>query len=505
MTDRANVWRHRTGEIRLDRTLVMGILNVTPDSFSDGGRHLDPDQALRHGFEMVEHGADLLDVGGESTRPGSDPVSAEEEWRRVGPVMRDLAAKVDVPLSVDTMKPEVAAKAIEAGASIVNDVSGLREPAMVHVVARSRVGAVVMHMLGNPKTMQTHPEYADVVGEVRSFLTERIRVLEVAGVATDPVAVDPGVGFGKTQEHNLALLQHDEDIVVGTVCSHSSLQIFHGARQEGFRTLGIAIGQRPRFYDAFPLAKPDEFLIVDSYAEILDQADELVARQAVTVPHGSFVEYMGADVFAKLRIPTFGNREVLRWESDREKQREWLTSAGVPMPLKIEHPKDIDRPVFVKYYGAKGGRGSFIAKNYEDFKESIQPGMKFTIQEYVVGTRYYIHYFYSPFATSGYTLSKGALEMLGVDRRDEANIDEMYKLGAQEALRKMGLLPTFVVTGNMPVVLRESLLPKAFEMGERAVERSIALFGGMIGPFCLETIVSDKLEFKVFEISTRLG
>src|SRR3989449_2081042 len=307
-----------------------------------------------------------------------------------------------------------------------------------------------------------------------------------------------------TRKAIASILEDYEDIVVATVCSHSSLQIFHGARQEGFRTLGIAIGQRPRFYDAFPLAKPDEFLIVDSYAEILDQADELVARQAVTVPHGSFVEYMGADVFAKLRIPTFGNREVLRWEPDREKQREWLTSAGVPMPLKIEQPKDIDRPVFVKYYGAKGGRGSFIAKNYEDFKEAIQPGMKFTIQEYVVGTRYYIHYFYSPVATSGYTLSKGALEMLGVDRRDEANIDEMYKLGAQEALRKMGLLPTFVVTGNMPVVLRESLLPKAFEMGERTVERSIALFGGMIGPFCLETIVSDQLEFKVFEISTRI-
>ena len=213
MTDTAKVWRHRTGEIRLDRTRVMGILNVTPDSFSDGGRYLDPDQALRHGLEMVERGADLLDVGGESTRPGSDPVSAEEEWRRVGPVMRDLAAKVDVPLSVDTMKPEVAAKAIEVGASIVNDVSGLREPDMVHVVARSRVGAVVMHMLGNPKTMQTHPKYADAVGEVRSFLTERIHVLEAAGVASDAVAVDPGVGFGKTQEHNLALLQHLDQIV----------------------------------------------------------------------------------------------------------------------------------------------------------------------------------------------------------------------------------------------------------------------------------------------------
>lgn len=295
-----------------------------------------------------------------------------------------------------------------------------------------------------------------------------------------------------------------EDLVIATVCSHSSLQIFHGARLEGFRTLGIAIGERPRFYDAFPRARPDEFLIVDSYADIVDQADDLIAKHVVTVPHGSFVEYMGSDVFAKLRVPTFGNREVLKWESDREKQRQWLTSAGVDMPAKIELPQDIDRPVFVKYYGAKGGRGSFIAKNYEDFQESIKAGMKYTIQEYVVGTRYYIHYFYSPLSTEGYALSRGAIELLGVDRRDEANIDEMYKLGAQESLRKMGLLPTFVVTGNMPVVLRESLLPKAFEMGERAVERSIELFGGMIGPFCLETIVSDRLEFKVFEISTRI-
>src|SRR5437016_7013414 len=301
-----------------------------------------------------------------------------------------------------------------------------------------------------------------------------------------------------------SILSDYGDIVIATVCSHSSLQIFHGARQEGFRTLGIAIGKRSLINNASPLRKPVEFMFVDLYADILDHADDLVAREVVPVTHGSFVVYMGAEVFAKLRIPTFGNREVLRWESDREKQREWLTSAGVPMPQKIEHPKDIDRPVFVKYYGAKGGRGSFIAKNYEDFKESIQPGMKFAIQEYVVGTRYYIHYFYSPFATAGYMLSKGAHEMLGVDRRDEANIDEMYKLGAQEALRKMGLLPTFVVTGNMPVVLRESLLPKAFEMGEQVVERSMELFGGMIGPFCLETIVTDKLEFKVFEISTRI-
>src|SRR5712664_2065057 len=307
-----------------------------------------------------------------------------------------------------------------------------------------------------------------------------------------------------TRKAIASILEDYEDIVIATVCSHSSLQIFHGAREEGFRTLGIAIGKRPRFYDAFPLAKPDEFLIVESYADIVDQADDLVAKQVVTVPHGSFVEYMGPEVFAKLPIPTFGNREVLRWESDREKQREWLTSAGVPMPMKIERPQDIDRPVFVKYYGAKGGRGSFIAKNEEEFRASIKPGMKFAIQEYIIGTRYYMHYFYSPIVEKGYRLSKGSLEMLGIDRRDEANIDEMYKLGAQERLRELGLYPTFVVTGNMPVVLRESLLPAALDMGERVVERSLDLFGGMIGPFCLETIVQDDLKFKVFEISTRI-
>jgi len=301
-----------------------------------------------------------------------------------------------------------------------------------------------------------------------------------------------------------SILSDYEDLTIATVCSHSSLQIFHGARQEGFQSLGIAIGKRPRFYDAFPLARPDEFLVVDSYEDLLDRADDLVARRIVAVPHGSFVEYMGAANFEKFAVPTFGNRQVLAWESDRERQRSWLTSAGIDMPQRIERPEDIDRPVFVKYYGAKGGRGSFVAKNYEDFKESIRPGMKFAIQEYIVGTRYYLHYFYSPLSEGGYRLSRGSLEILGIDRRDEANIDEMYKLGAQEALRKIDLFPTFVVTGNMPVVLRESLLPAAFEMGERAVESSLDLFGGMIGPFCLETIVTDQLKFKVFEISTRI-
>lgn len=295
-----------------------------------------------------------------------------------------------------------------------------------------------------------------------------------------------------------------DDIVVCTVCSHSSLQIFHGARVEGFKTVGICLGDRPpKHYDAFPLAKPDEFLCVDSYKAIMDMADELVARKAVIIPHGSFVEYLGANQFAKLEVPTFGNRAVLEWESDRDKERRWLESAGITMPKLIEKPEDIDRPVLVKYHGAKGGRGFFIVKNYKEFMK-VNPKDKYTIQEYVLGTRYYIHYFYSPISTEGYKLSKGTLEMLSMDRRDEANIDEMYKLGSQERLKDMGKFPSFVVTGNVPVVLRESLLPKAFQMGDRCVEKSLELFGGMIGPFCLETIVTDELEFKCFEVSSRI-
>lgn len=292
-------------------------------------------------------------------------------------------------------------------------------------------------------------------------------------------------------------------LTVATICSHTSLQIFHGARKEGLRTVGICIGKPPKFYDAFPLARPDSFIEVGSYAEVPDRAGDLAAMNAILVPHGSVVEYMGAPNFQRLPLPTFGNRAVLAWESDREKMREWLEGSGVRMPKRIARPDDIDRPVLVKFYGAKGGRGFFIARSPEEFRE-LQPKERHTIQEYIIGTRYYIHYFYSPISGGGYGLSRGALELLSMDRRDEANIDEMYKVGAQEFLKKEGILPTFVVTGNVPVVLRESLLPKAFEMGERVVEQSLKLFGGMVGPFCLETIVSDKLEFHVFEISTRI-
>ncbi len=294
------------------------------------------------------------------------------------------------------------------------------------------------------------------------------------------------------------------NLVVATACSHTSLQIFDGARKEGLKTLGIAVGQKTKFYDAFPRGKPDEFMFVDSYTQLMGREQELIDKNVIIVPHGSFVEYMTPKSFEALEVPTFGNRHVLGWESDRDKEREWLTSAGLEMPHKIEDPKLIDRPVLVKYDGAKGGRGFFIAKDFPDFKLGIDHTQKFSIQEYILGTRYYIHFFYSPIREEGYRLSKGVLELLSMDRRDESNIDEMYKLGGQEELRKLGHFPTFVVTGNVPVVVRESLLPKMLELGERTIERSLELFGGMIGPFCLECIVTDNLQVKVFEISSRI-
>ncbi|WP_321429676.1 formate--phosphoribosylaminoimidazolecarboxamide ligase [uncultured Methanolobus sp.] len=308
-----------------------------------------------------------------------------------------------------------------------------------------------------------------------------------------------------TKEEIMEIVEnYDRDnLSIATVCSHSSLQIFYGARQEGFRTIGICVKEPPRFYDAFPLAKPDEFIVVDSYKEIPNIVDELRANNAIIIPHGSFVEYMGGKAFAELAVPTFGNRAVLEWESDREMEREWLEGAGIEMP-RVVKPQDIDGPVMVKYHGAKGGRGFFIAKNYEEFQEHIDPNEKFTIQEFIVGTRYYLHFFYSPLREGGYKLSTGILEMLSMDRRVESNADEIFRLGSPKELEEADIIPTYVVTGNVPLVARESLLPNIFNLGERVVEQSLELFGGMIGPFCLETVVTDKLEIKVFEISARI-
>ena len=190
------------------RTLVMGVLNVTPDSFSDGGVFYDHEAAVRHGLGMAREGADLIDVGGESTRPGAEPVPAEEERERVVPVIKRLSAEVDVPISIDTTKAEVARAALDAGAAIVNDVSAGRDPGIFGAARETGAGLVLMHMQGEPRTMQADPHYDDVVRDVRDELRARVEAAEEAGVERSRLVVDPGIGFGKTVDHNLSLLKH---------------------------------------------------------------------------------------------------------------------------------------------------------------------------------------------------------------------------------------------------------------------------------------------------------
>ena len=194
---------------------IMGVVNVTPDSFSDGGRYLDPRAAVEHGADLAAQGAAILDVGGESTRPGAEPVGQEEELRRVLPVVGGLAESVpDAVLSIDTTKAEVARQAVAAGATIVNDVTALRgDPELVGVVAESGAGCCLMHMLGEPRTMQDSPRYDDVVSEVKAFLEERLAFAVAGGVDEQAVWLDPGIGFGKTAAHNLELLARLDEIV----------------------------------------------------------------------------------------------------------------------------------------------------------------------------------------------------------------------------------------------------------------------------------------------------
>jgi dihydropteroate synthase len=203
------VWRCRDRTLRLgERTLVMGIVNVTPDSFSDGGTFDDAEAAVKHGLRLLEEGADVLDVGGESTRPGSDPVDEAEERKRVVPVIEELRREApEIVLSVDTRKAPVAAAAIGGGADVVNDVGAGGDPAMAEVVATAGAGWVLMHMRGEPKTMQEAPAYDDVVAEVRGFLAARVDAAAAAGIPRDRLAVDPGIGFGKDLSHNLTLLR----------------------------------------------------------------------------------------------------------------------------------------------------------------------------------------------------------------------------------------------------------------------------------------------------------
>ena len=222
-------WRTKKREFDLaNGPLVMGIVNVTLDSFSDGGKYLDPREAVEHALRMAAEGADIIDIGGESTRPGAEPVDAEEEMARVLPVIWKLSSELPCAISIDTYKAEVAEAALAAGAEIVNDVGGLRDPAMADTVARAGAALVIMHMHGNPRTMQEAPNYEDVTREIREFFRQSFDRAITCGMTPEQIAFDPGIGFGKTVGHNLSLIRRMADLRV------ENRPLVLGASRKGF-------------------------------------------------------------------------------------------------------------------------------------------------------------------------------------------------------------------------------------------------------------------------------
>jgi dihydropteroate synthase len=257
--------------IPLERVALMGVLNITPDSFSDGGRYVRPAAALAHAAEMVEQGAAIIDVGGESTRPGAQPVSADEEIDRVLPVIEALAKEVDVAISIDTTKPEVMRAAVAAGAVLINDVLALRAPGALEAAAALDVGICLMHMQGEPRTMQANPRYDDVVREVGAFLRGRVEAALAAGIARERLLIDPGFGFGKTLEHNLALLRG-----LGSF-SDLGVPILAGLSRKSMiaKVLGLPVEER------LPASLALALVAVQNGARILRVHDVAATRDAV--------------------------------------------------------------------------------------------------------------------------------------------------------------------------------------------------------------------------------
>ena len=289
-----------------------------------------------------------------------------------------------------------------------------------------------------------------------------------------------------------------KNIKMGSIGSHTALQILKGAKDEGFETLVICKPTSSGVYERFGAS--DGIISVENFKEILntDLQEKLIKENIILIPHGSFVEYVGAkNIERKCRVPLFGNRKTLEWESDRKKEKEWFKEAGIKMPWEFKTPEEIDRLCIVKFPGAKGGSGYFLVKNEKEFYQKYKKEMgDYTIQEYITGTRFYPHYFYSPISAQ--------TELLSMDIRYESNIDGLARIPPQ-VLDDCPIEPSYTVTGNLPVVARESLLPEILKMGDRMVDASKKLFPpGMTGPFCVETICTENLEFFAFEISARI-
>ncbi len=293
-------------------------------------------------------------------------------------------------------------------------------------------------------------------------------------------------------------------IKIATLGSHSALNILRGAKDEGFETICICRKRERIVYENFGVA--DEIIEVDDFRDLLreDLQEYLRSKNAILIPHGSFNAYIGK--FDELLLPMFGNRELMMWEVDREKQREWLKRAGLRIP-KTYKPNEIDKLVIVKYPGAKGGKGYFLASSPEEFyekaKKMVENGLiseneieKAEIQEYIIGTNIYFSFFYSPVFNR--------IELIAIDRRYESTADAIGRIPAEQQI-KTDVIPTYTVIGNFPLVLRESLLIQAFEAAKRIVDVSKKIaYPGMVGAFCIETVFNENAEMYVFEISARI-
>lgn len=285
---------------------------------------------------------------------------------------------------------------------------------------------------------------------------------------------------------------------IATIGSHSALQILKGAKDEGFSTIAVCLKGREKPYKLFKVA--DEILTINSYNDLMGIQNALIKKNAIFIPHASLITYLGIDNVEKFTVPYFGNKKILRFESDRIIEKEWLRKSGLKVPKLFDNPKDIDRAVIVKFHGARGGKGYFLAKNEKDFKEKIKhhKGEKdYVIQEYIVGVPMFIHYFYSPL--------NDELEVMGFDKRYESNVDSLGRVSARDQIALPKVDPSYVIVGNLPIVVRESFLPRIIEMGENVIKESRKITkGGLWGPFCLETIMTPEEEIFVFEISARI-
>lgn len=294
-----------------------------------------------------------------------------------------------------------------------------------------------------------------------------------------------------------------KDFVIATIGSHSALQILKGAKDEGFKTLAICKKGTERVYNEKGYNVADEIISVDSFDKWDDALEqELIKRNAIIIPHGSFIAYMGHDRVKGMKAMYYGTKEILEWESDRSMERQWMEKSGLKLPRVFTDPEEIEKPVIVKFHGAGGGFGYFVAKSTEQFwevKNKKHPDNNdYAIQEYIVGVPVYAHFFQSPIT--------GELEILSFDKRYESNADSIGRIKAEDQLAA-NIHTSYTIVGNIPIVIRESLLPKFFEMGESVVKvsKDITANGkGLFGPFCLECIVTRKLEIFCFEISARI-